>query len=574
MHMLRRGFVAALATTAVTGALLGLSAAPAWATTATGPTYPAPGGNTLTTTPNPVPDGQSAKAGGLTWTYSGFDSTKYTKLFWGVDSSQPPQLAFDGTVDAPGETLTFDNASSDLPNGILRFTGQADIPLANSTAPVYDTRLTVTVTDGVNPIALTATGDLPGQGVDGVSSSIGAVVPVTIASYTVNVLFEASPNGTSWTPALDLYNSLETPSGAPITASQVAGAFYSTPAAAPTAELTPNPLAFGPVKVGTSVTSQLTLHNGGSADLHITGAVFGGDPDFSFDGPSSTCNPANPLTPGDSCLIGLRFTPSAAGARSGTFTLSDDAPDSPQVVNLTGTGTVPGATLTPTPLDFGAVPTASTVTKLATLSNPGTAALAVSGISVTGDVAFSQSGGTCPAAPFSLAASGSCTIGVAFAPTTVSSASGTLSVSDDASGSPQTVSLTGSGLAKADVAVFIGDSSTSVPYGSNVTLTVTVQNRGPSAATDVEMTETIPAKERVVAFSDGGADCLAPPVGSAGTIVCDMDSLAKHATVTITVTVRVVQKQGLYVNNAARITTGSFDPQLRNNHASVATLVT
>lgn len=75
------------------------------------------------------------------------------------------------------------------------------------------------------------------------------------------------------------------------------------------------------------------------------------------------------------------------------------------------------------------------------LSNYGTGALAIIGISASGD--FSQTH-TCGS---SLAAGASCTIYVVFKPTQGGTRVGELSVTDDASGSPQTISLSGTGTA-------------------------------------------------------------------------------------------------------------------------------
>ena len=77
--------------------------------------------------------------------------------------------------------------------------------------------------------------------------------------------------------------------------------------------------------------------------------------------------------------------------------------------------------------------------QVATLANTGTRAVTISSISINGP--FTQTN-DCPA---SLAASTNCDIFVRFAPQKKGEAEGTLSVSDDATGSPQEVSLSGVG---------------------------------------------------------------------------------------------------------------------------------
>ena len=73
------------------------------------------------------------------------------------------------------------------------------------------------------------------------------------------------------------------------------------------------------------------------------------------------------------------------------------------------------------------------------LTNRGAGALLISGIAITGD--FHQTN-NCPA---SLSSNSSCTISVTFAPTKTGTRSGILSVTDNATNSPQKVSLTGTG---------------------------------------------------------------------------------------------------------------------------------
>ena len=76
------------------------------------------------------------------------------------------------------------------------------------------------------------------------------------------------------------------------------------------------------------------------------------------------------------------------------------------------------------------------------LTNTGLGPLTINSIAASGD--FAQMN-TCPASPTTLAAGGTCTINVTFAPTTTGARTGTLTVTDNAAGSPQTIPLTGTG---------------------------------------------------------------------------------------------------------------------------------
>ena len=113
-------------------------------------------------------------------------------------------------------------------------------------------------------------------------------------------------------------------------------------------------------------------------------------------------------------------------------------------VALLLTAAVAGAqtvTISPTSLGFGnqAVGTTS-VAKKVSVSNTGTATLTISSITISGPFAQTNTCGT------SLKAGAKCSISVTFSPTVKGLASGTVTITDNASNSPQTISLTGSGV--------------------------------------------------------------------------------------------------------------------------------
>src|SRR5258707_2019339 len=90
--------------------------------------------------------------------------------------------------------------------------------------------------------------------------------------------------------------------------------------------------------VGTSSGAQFTtLTNTGSATLTFRAAFSG---DFAFDG-LGTCGSS--VASGTSCTISVKFTPTAAGTRTGTLTLTDNASNSPQTISLTGIGSTTSA---------------------------------------------------------------------------------------------------------------------------------------------------------------------------------------------------------------------------------------
>src|SRR5207237_10568239 len=97
-----------------------------------------------------------------------------------------------------------------------------------------------------------------------------------------------------------------------------------------------------------------------------------------------------------------------------SVSIADNAAGSPQSVSLSGTGTAPAVTLNPTSLTFGNQPTNTTSSaRTVTLTNSGTAPLAISSIGITGTNAsnFAQTN-NCPTGSSTLAVSATCTISV------------------------------------------------------------------------------------------------------------------------------------------------------------------
>src|SRR5581483_8867739 len=200
--------------------------------------------------------------------------------------------------------------------------------------------------------------------------------------------------------------------------------------------LSPTSLAFGNVNVGaTSAAQTATLSNGTSSAVSISSIGVSS-------GFAQTNNCGTSLAAGASWTISVTFKPTAAGAASGTLTVTDGASSSPQTASLSGTGVATGGsvTLSPSSFNFGNVPVNGYSNWQAfTPSNTGASAVSVSNVAVTGPFDVSSTCGS------SLAANSNCTIWVLFAPTSNGTFSGTLTVTDSAANSPQTSSLSGTG---------------------------------------------------------------------------------------------------------------------------------
>jgi hypothetical protein len=235
--------------------------------------------------------------------------------------------------------------------------------------------------------------------------------------------------------------------------------------------VSPANVDFGTQLIGATTASQtVTLTNNNSTALTITSiAVVAITPpaagaDFAI-APGGTC--AASLASGASCTVSITFTPSVAAAESAKLVFTDTDP-TPQFATLTGTGTAnaPVAVLTPTSLDFGSqlVTTPSSPAKTITLKNNGNLVLNITSITSSGDFAETN---TCGA---SLPAGMTCTISVTFTPTATGARAGTITITDNANGSPRTVPLTGTG---SDFTV-TAPASVMVPRGSSQMFNVTV----------------------------------------------------------------------------------------------------
>jgi len=102
--------------------------------------------------------------------------------------------------------------------------------------------------------------------------------------------------------------------------------------------LSPSDISFGSQPIATTSAAQtITLSNGSSTALGITSLGISGADPGDFAEIADTCGSS--VAAGGACTIGVAFSPSVAGQRSATLSITDTASSSPQVASLTGTGT-------------------------------------------------------------------------------------------------------------------------------------------------------------------------------------------------------------------------------------------
>ncbi len=146
------------------------------------------------------------------------------------------------------------------------------------------------------------------------------------------------------------------------------------------------------------------------------------------------------LPAGHRCTIHVTFAPGSVGAKSAVLAARDSAIDSPQKVDLAGTGVA--ATMTPAAIDFGAVTVgAHSAAVAATIHNPGGDALTVTSARITGANAADFAAGGCA----TVAAGASCSVPVTFTPADGGARQGVLTVYVAGLGGPFSSTLSGIG---------------------------------------------------------------------------------------------------------------------------------
>ncbi len=231
-------------------------------------------------------------------------------------------------------------------------------------------------------------------------------------------------------------------------------ALLSITAQGQTVSLSPTTLNFGRVAFGsTGAVKKVTLTNTGSVALSITSIVASAN--FIE---TNTCGSS--VSAGAKCTISVTFSPTETGAYSGAVTITDNANNSPQMIALVGTG-INAVTLSTSKLTFTSRTVGTTSSPLSvTLANNLTTALAITGVSVVGDFAQTNTCGS------SVAAGTKCTISVTFTPTMVGSRTGTLTVTDGGNNSPQTVSLSGTASTAGLLSIAVTPSNPSFGAGA------------------------------------------------------------------------------------------------------------
>lgn len=254
---------------------------------------------------------------------------------------------------------------------------------------------------------------------------------------------------------------------------------------APGVAFTPPGVNFGNQPVGSSAPPQsVVLKNVGNADLLINGVGISGVNHGDFSQVNNCPLAPTPLPAGSSCTITVTFTPSLPAHEIAAVSVSDNLSGSPHTAALTGTGTEPIASPSPTSLNFGSQPQGTVSNaQTVTLTNTGDASLQINGINIGGmnTADFTFAGFTCGT---SLEAGASCTVNIVFMPQGVGAFSAELDISDNSGNVPgamQVIPLTGTGTPPAPIvglAPMMLNFGTEVVGGTTGPQTVVLTNSG------------------------------------------------------------------------------------------------
>ena len=128
----------------------------------------------------------------------------------------------------------------------------------------------------------------------------------------------------------------------------------------------------------------------------------------------------------------------------------------------------------------------------------------------------------------------------------------------------------------ADLAVTMTALPASVPPGNDITYSIVLTNSGPDDAASATLMDTLPPGLTVVSLpTPAGWASVAPAGGNGGTVIATTTTLAKGATATFTLVVRVNPpgRVGSIIFNNVTVNATTPDPNAANNSATATTTV-
>jgi hypothetical protein len=253
-------------------------------------------------------------------------------------------------------------AAATSPGGLYLFGSDGLVELVGSTSPAQ----VVTVYDlGTDPLTVS---NVATSGNFAIQSNNCSTVSPAGGSCAIGVTFTPTQVGTLTGTLTIADNSASSPHTVQLFG--VGGQLSMVPS--------PSTVSFASQLIGTSTAQNVTLTNPSAFNVQITRIQVSGS-DFTE---ANSCQSL--MLPSYVCTVDVTFTPTATGTRTGTLTITDNAPNSPQTVSLTGIGAAPG-------LGLGI---ASGGSNSATVAAGATAtyALTIGGMGMSGTVSLSCAG--------------------------------------------------------------------------------------------------------------------------------------------------------------------------------------
>ena len=378
----------------------------------------------------------------------------------------------------------------------------------------------------------------------------------------------------------------------------------ATTTVTPSADLAVTKSGPASATAGTNATYSVTLRNNGpstASNVTLTDTLPAGTTFVSVaqtGGPTFTCGQAAgvvtctratfaPLATASFTIV-VTVAPEATGTITNTAAVSATTPD-PAAGNNAATAptsVTASADLAVSKIGPAAATAGTNVTYAVTLTNHGPSA--ATDVTLTDTlpagttfVSATQTSGpaftctpaagvvTCTRATLAAGAAATFDVTVAVAAETTGTISNTAAVTaatpDPVPGNNAATS-TANAAASADLAVT--KSGPAAPTaGTNATYTVTVTNNGPSTATDVTLTDTLPPGTTYVSTSQTNGPAFSCPQ-SAGVVTCTRATFAPLATASFDIVVAIPAGTTGPLTNAATVTAATPDPVPANNTAT------
>lgn len=375
---------------------------------------------------------------------SGETSLAYSTYLGGslIDSGLSVAVSGPSGVYIAGQT-----DSPDFPwrDNLQPFNGGSDAFLAkfDPTSPGTASLVYATPLGGTSPLSENVGAAATGVAANG-AGQVYVTGETTAADFPAALTTAGNPNG--------FQQSCESCQAASPSGDAFLLAISESTASGPSVYFNTGGENFPVTSIGSSMVGEpIAILNGGEQNLLISDIEMVGPNASDFSPQIGPCI-GTPISPGDSagCSLEVTFTPSVGGPETAFVSVSDNAPGSPQLFEMMGTGGAPHALITPSSLDFGTRPINAVKNDVQTITvkNSGTQGLLLTQVSGPTTSAFGIGGSTCPLSGTALAAGSSCAIQVVFAPTSAGTFQDKISIQDNSdlqSAAVQTVALSGTG---------------------------------------------------------------------------------------------------------------------------------